>query len=270
MGGRNAVERREFLSAGIASGTMLAVLVGTSMPTAAAATDLSHFKIDGSLLLQAYRSLVEEHFAGVLRGIRALAVTGDAQKGDWASARPALMRLRGDLATAATIWFAQPGGSYATTDIGPTDKNLKDRAYFPKVLAGQDIVGDFVVSKSTGERAIIIATPVSKQGQVIAVIGVSLSARSISQMVIDRVGMPGSLTFYALDSHGQTAIHKDPKEMFEYPSDMGDPSLKSAIEIILFQPKGMVSYRYSGTNRKAIFDTSELTGWHFVLVQLAK
>ena len=264
------MERRAFLSAGIASGTMLAVFVGTSMPTAVAATDLSHFKIDGSLVLRAYRSLVEEHFAGVLRGIRALAVTGDAQKGDWASARAALMHLRGDLATAATVWFAQPDGSYATTEIGPTDDNLKDRAYFPKVLAGQDIVGNLVISKSTGERAIIIATPVARLGQVIGVIGVSLSARSISQMVIDRVGMPDNLTFYALDSHGQTAIHKDPKKMFQYPSDMGDPSLKSAIQIILLQPNGMVSYRYSGVDRKAIFDTSELTGWHFVLVQLAK
>jgi hypothetical protein len=180
------------------------------------------------------------------------------------------MHLRGDLATAATVWFAQPDGSYATTEIGPTDKNLQDRPYFPKVLAGQDIVGNLVISKSTGEKAIIIATPVARQGQVIGVIGVSLSARSISQMVIDRVGMPDSLTFYALDSRGQTAIHKDPKEMFQYPSDMGAPSLKSAIQIILLQPNGMVAYRYSGVDRKAIFDTSELTGWHFVLVQLAK
>ena len=228
------------------------------------------FKIDGALLLQAYRSLVEEHLAGVLRTLRTLAVTTDAQKGNWDSISSALMRLRGDLFTAATVWFAQPDGSYATTEKGRTDQNLMDRAYFPRVLGGHDAVGDLVVSKSTGLRSIIVATPVSRQGQVVGVIGASLSALNISQLVIDRVGMPDSLTFYALDSHGQTAIHKDPEKMFQYPSDMGDKSLKSAIDIIVLQPSGMVKYHFGGNDRKAIFDTSKLTGWHFVLVQLVK
>jgi methyl-accepting chemotaxis protein len=174
------------------------------------------------------------------------------------------------LSTVATVWFALPDGSYATTEKGPVDQNLKDRDYFPKLLAGHDTVGNLVVGKTTGLRSIIVATPVIRQGQVIGVIGVSLNARSVSQLVIDRVGMPDSLTFYALDPHGQTAIHKDPAQMFQYPSDMGDQSLKSAVQIMLLQPKGMVNYQFAGIERKAIFDTSELTGWHFVLVQLAK
>lgn len=264
------MKRRAFLSSGVVSCVLLTAMLGGSMPAQAAGTDFSHFQVDGALLLQSYRSLVEEHLAGVLRTIRTLAATSDARTGSWASVRPALARLSGDLATAAAVWYAQPDGSYDTVEKGPIDKTLKDRAYFPDLLAGKDVVGVLVVSKSTGERSIIVATPVRKQGQTVGVIGVSLRALSVSQLVIDRVGMPDSLTFYALDQHGRSAIHKDPAKMFQYPSDMGDKFLRDAVEMILLQRQGMVTYRLGNTDRIAIFDTSKLTGWHFVLVELAK
>ena len=263
------MERRALLSSGIASGTFIAI-AATAPLSVLGAADFAHFKVDGSMLLQAYRSLVEEHLAGTLRSIRIAAATTEAQTGDWALARPLLDRLRADLATAAAVWLVQPDGNYATTERGPTDLNLKDRAYFPQLMAGRDVVGTLVVSKSTGVRSIIVATPILRHGQVIGAIGVSLNARSISQLVIDRVDMHDGMTFYALDQKGQTAIHKDPEKMFQFPSDMGDASLRSAIQIILLQPRGMVTYRFSGTDRKAMFDTSALTGWHFVLVQLAR
>lgn len=264
------MERRAFLSAGMVSAAICAVMGDVVAPTVAQAMNLQHFSIDGALVLHAYRGLVEEHLGGVLRSLRGLAATDDAGKGDWQTVKPALMRLKADLTTAATIWLAWPDGRYTTTELGPIDQNLKDRVYFPKLLAGQDVVGNLVVSKSTGIRSIIVATPVPSQGQVIAILGASLNARSISQLVIDRVGMPDSLTFYALDEHGQTAIHRDPEQMFQFPSDMGSPSLRSAVQTILLQPSGMAYYSFRGVDRKAIFDMSAITGWHFVLAQLAK
>lgn len=264
------MERREFLSAGIASGAILAATVGSSMSTAAEAADLSHFRVDGALLLQAYRSLVEEHLAGVLRDLSSLAATSDARENQWASIRPALARMNSDLTTAAAVWYAGPDGSYATVEQGPTGQTIGNRAYFPRLLAGHDVVGDLVISKSTGRRSVIIAAPVLKQGKVTGVLGASLRAMGISQMVIDRVGMPDSLTFYALDQHGQTAIHREAEHMFQFPSDMGDNSLKSAVQVILSQPRGVVKYRFAGTDRTAIFDTSQLTGWHFVLARVTK
>ena len=263
------MERRAFLTRSVGTGAIVAVASQALMPTMARGSDFSHFNIDGALVLHAYRGLVEEHLGGSLRTLKSLAVTSDAQRADWDTIKPALVSMKADLATAATIWLAQPDGSYATTEMGPTSQNLKDRAYFSKVLAGRDEVGSLVVSKSTGVRSTIVATPVLRQGQVVALLGASLDAGRLSQLVIDRVGMPESLTFYALDAHGQTAIHKDPTKMFQFPSDMGSPSLSSAVQIILLQPNGMAYYEFEGIGRKAIFDTSELTGWHFVLAQQA-
>jgi hypothetical protein len=57
--------------------------------------------------------------------------------------------------------------------------------------------------------------------------------------------------------------------MFQLPSDLGEPSLKSAVTTMLSQPSGVVRYRFEGKDRSAVFNKSDVTGWHFVLVQIA-
>ena len=251
-------------------------LLSSALLTVAAATPAKAgagpgpFKVDGHIALQAYQALVEDHLTGVLRAIRALAATSDAQTRSWASIRPALDRLSQDLTTDATVWFALPDGSYASTASGPSSETLADRDYFRELMAGDDIEGSLVISKSTGHRSVIVATPVVKEGRVIAAIGASMRARLISQMVAERTGLPDNMTFYALDAKGQTVIHKDPEKMFEYPSDLGDATLKSAVTTILSQRQGSVDYNFGGQFRTAIFNKSDVTGWHFVLVQVGK
>jgi hypothetical protein len=256
-----AMYRRSFLVSGV-------LLAAASATGAAAMAGPATFRIDGHVVLQAYQALVEEHLTGVLRAIKALAATSDAQTGSWTSIRPALDRLSQDLTTDATVWFALPDGGYSTTQAGPVGETLADRGYFPLLMAGGDVAGSLVISKSTGHRSIIVATPVMKAGRVIAAIGVSLRADLVSQLVGERIKLPDGMTFYALDSKGQTAIHQYPERMFQYPSEVGDASLKSAVATMLSQPRGSVEYRFGGTSRTAIFNKSDVTGWRFVLVRI--
>jgi methyl-accepting chemotaxis protein len=257
------MDRRSLLVSG-------ALLAAATAAGAAAGTGPATFSIDGHVVLQAYQALVEEHLTGVLRAIRALAATSDAQTGSWTSIRPALDRLSQDLTTDATVWFAMPDGGYATTAAGPVGETLADRDYFPRLMAGRDVAGALVISKSTGHRSIIVATPVTKAGAIIAAIGVSLRADLVSQLVGERIKLPDDMSFYALDSKGQTAIHQDPERMFQYPSEVGDASLKSAVATMLSQPRGRVEYRFAGTSRTALFNESDVTGWRFVLVRIRK
>lgn len=228
----------------------------------------SAFEVDAHAALDAYQGLVEEHLGGVLRSIRALAVTPEAQTGEWAAIEPALMRLSEDLPTDATVWFALPDGSYTSTARGPSTQKLNDRSYFPDLLAGEDVEGSLVVSKSTGLRSIIVATPVLRDDEVVAMIGVSVEALLVSALVTEKANLPDGLTFYALDANGQAAIHRDPERMFQYPSDLGEPTLRAAVETILSKPHGVVEYEFDGTKRVGVFNKSDATGWHFVLVRI--
>lgn len=255
------MKRRTFLVAG----SMLALVGFAGSPLRA---DGGTFTVDGRVALNAYRGLVEEHLTGILNALKALAATADAQSGGWERIRPALQALGAELTTDAAVWLALPDGSYRTAENGLSDQNLKDRDYFPGLMAGRDVVGTLVVSKSTGHRSIIVATPVTKGGAVIAALGVSVRARFVSELVKKRTGLPEGVIFYALDAAGRTAIHEDAALMFQYPSDLGDDSLKAAVATILSSDEGSVDYQFRGRPRTALFCRSALTGWHFVLARV--
>ncbi|MBL8223910.1 MAG: cache domain-containing protein [Chromatiales bacterium] len=249
----------------IAAGALLPLI---SAGTAAAAADGGSFSTDGHVALKAYKGLVEEHLAGALNALRVLAATSDAQAGEWPRTRPALKALEAGLTSAAAVWYAQPDGAYYTTAGDRAADSLGDREYFPKVMAGADVEGSLVISKSTGHRSVIVATPVRTGSRVVGALGVSIRARRLGALVEERTNLPDDLVFYAIDARGQTAIHKDPDRMFAFPSDMGDESLKAAVKTMLSSSRGSVSYRFQGTSRIALFEESELTAWRFVLAKI--
>lgn len=228
------------------------------------------FTVDGRALLAAERVLVEEHLSNVLTALKVAALSADARSGAWEKAKPLVAALAAGIPTEAAVWYAKPDGSYATAAVGPTDQNLRDRDYFPGLISGKDVLGSLVVSKSTGHRSVIVATPVTVDGKVIAALGVSVRARFLSDLAVTRTGMPGDLIFYALDPAGRTALHRDPDKMFHYPSDMGDPSLNDAVRKILAEKSGALAYSFGGRPRQALFEGSQVTGWKFVLVREEK
>jgi methyl-accepting chemotaxis protein len=195
-----------------------------------------------------------------------LAVTSDAKSAKWENIKPALKRLSTSLGTDAAVWFALPDGGYYTAEGDRAEQSLKDRAYFPSLLVGQDVLGSLVVSKSTGHRSIIVATPVIDQGRVVGAIGVSARTRLVSKLVDKNTDLPEDMYFYALDANEQLAIHKNPDRIFKHPADI-DPKLEPVFASILKKDQGTFQYVLEGKPINAIFNKSALTGWRFVLVQ---
>ena len=222
-------------------------------------------RLDTAIGLNAYQGLVEEHLAGVLNGLKTLAATEEAGSGSWDRIERPLKEFANDAPTQASVWFAKPDGAYFVVGKGLTSETLKDRSYFPALMGGKEVDGTLVISKSTGERSIIVAAPILRGGRVIGAFGVSLSAVKVANRVADKMGAQKNVIFYALDSSGQTALHYESSLIFAFPSDIGDDSLKSAVKTMLSEPKGVVSYTFGGQQRTAIFQKSKSTGWIFVV-----
>ena len=225
----------------------------------------SAFLLDGEVSLRAFESLAVARLDGDLVALRTLAATADAESGDWNRIRPPLTRLSQSSEVNAVVWFARPDGSYFTVLAGLTDQNLKDRGYFPVLMAGKDVTGDLVVSRSTGQKSVVVATPVAKDGKIAGALGVSMSVEGLSAWIDQRLNLPKDVVFYALDVHGQTALHRDRSLMFAYPSELGDTSLKDAVQTMLTTPSGTVNYVFRGSQRTVIFRKSAATGWVFAL-----
>lgn len=240
-----------------------AVLAGT-LPLRAAEPG---FQVSARVALGAYQAYVEQYLANLLATLKVAAVTVEAQSGTWEAVKPLVTAIATDIPAQAAVWYALPDGSYSTAEKGPTGETLTDREYFPSLFAGQNVLGALVVSKSTGHRSIIVAAPVMAGGKVVAALGASVRVRLLSSLVEAQTAMPDELIFYALDPHGRTVLHRDPDRMFEYPSELGDASLKAAVSRILAEPSGVLDYSFGGKPRQAVFNRSALTGWTFVLVK---
>lgn len=211
-------------------------------------------------LLSAVVSLADAHLSQTRQTLEILARTADVQSGDWkrmgrlvsASVPPVLPQV---------LWFALPDGTYYTSSGGLTDQKLSDREYFPKLIAGEPVCGDLVVSKSTGKKSVILAVPVIHDARVVGGLGASIFVDDLSQVLNERLKLPPGSLFYALTTNGVTAFHIDPKLDFVDPRQLQNPSLADAVGTILSQATGEVRYEFKGSPRQVYFNTSALTGW---------
>jgi hypothetical protein len=240
-----------------------------AVPTEAKTTDL---KIEPRTALNAYTGIVEEHFAGILRTAKILALSDEAKSGKWESIKPLLAEFSKDLPTDATIWYAMPDGSYYTTESGTlTNQNLKDRAYFSQLLEGKDVTSAHVISKATGHRSEILATPVIVNGKFVAAIGISMGVNLLSDLVNAYLKLPENTYFYALDSDTVNILHKYTDRIFKTVSEVGeDPKLSPRFKEMMKKDQGAFDYKLKGKQITVIFKKSAKLGWYFFIAQEKK
>jgi ABC-type amino acid transport substrate-binding protein len=199
----------------------------------------------------------------VLRPLEVLAVTQEAQSGEWQNIRPLLATLEEKEPDART-WFALPDGSYYTVVDGLTSANLKDRSYFPVVLGGKESVGIVVMSYSTGKNVAIIAVPVKNQSTVTGVMGSSVYLETLTDRLRSRV--PEPLVFYAIDTESRFALHSDKGQISQNVAVIGpESSFGRAIDTMRAQSSGTVGYDDGGIQYMARFRSDALTGWRLVV-----
>ncbi len=228
-------------------------------------------KADGTLMLDArvglnaLAALVDQQIGAIHNGLRLLAATENVASNDWDRLKGPLTAFAKTQPIAAAIWFARPDGSYFTTDSGLTTQNLKDRDYFPALMAGKEVIGDLVVSRSTGKRSAIIAVPLTKDGHFSGALGVSVAMEKVADLIDNAIGLPPTVMFYALDARGQIALHRQSNLLFEFATELGSPSLTAAVKEMLAKPSGGVRYEFQGGQHEAIFKRSAITGWVYAL-----
>ena len=241
------------------------VLLAGSLVAGTAWTAESAPTLDARVALDAYRAAVEARLEGVRNAARSVAATEEARYADWGRVEAPLAAMASGVGEAAAVWFALPDGRYWRVGHGLVDQSLRDRAYFADLLAGREVVGALVVSKSTGARALIVASPVLVEGKVAGAIGVSIDAAKLASELDAAIRFPPNVVFYALDASGETALHRASELIFAFPSEQGSPTLSHAVKTMLSTAEGIVPYEYGGSPKTAVFARSPLTGWVFVL-----
>ncbi len=240
---------------------LLAFALACAVPLAAPA-QTGAISVDGNVALSSLVALTEGHLRTMADTLELLASTKAAQAGDWMQLAPHL-RERASSNVPAVMWYANPDGTYWTLDAGLQKGTLADRPYFARVRAGSTVIGDLVVSRSTGKEVAVVAVPVtSSSGAVTGVLGASIYLQPLSELIAREMGIGPNAIFWAIDGRGIIAIHSDTSNIFMEPSAMS-PELKAVTQEMLTSEGGVATYTFRGRTRTVIYRRSVLTSWHF-------
>jgi len=159
-------------------------------------------------------SLVDGRMEQVVHALNSLAADPKVQSADWDAVKPVLADAQA-AGPKGTYWFAWPDGNYCTVDKGLVGQSLSDRPYFSVVMGGKKVIGELVVSKSTGRKAIVLTVPVFAQGLVVGAVGASLFAEEFSAALAEDLELPEGSAFFAINAENTAAVHTDPARLFE-------------------------------------------------------
>lgn len=244
-------------------GTFDAILKTSGLTPSALPAIAASEETQADLALEIIAALTDGQLRAVLRPLEVLAGTTEAQSGEWQKIRSLLALLEGKEPEART-WYALPDGSYYTVVDGLASANLKDRSYFPVVIAGNESVGIVVVSHSTGKNVAVVAVPVKSGDAVTGVVGASVYLDALTETIRDKI--PGPFLFYAIDTENQFALHSEKGQISRNIATIGpESSFGKAIGTIRSQDSGTVEYDDGGIHYIARFQSYPLTGWHFVV-----
>lgn len=219
------------------------------------------FSVDGKVALSSFIALSDAHLQKMLHGLQELAVSEKALAGDWSQIADDLARLSQDNIP-ALIWYALPDGSYHAVGVGKAQGNLKQRAYWPRLMQGNAVIGDLVVSTQTGKPVAIIAVPVLRPDKtVVAVIGTSVYLDKLSKIISEEMGLSDNLIFYSFDASPLIGLHSDESLIFYQPYQEGSREVKNAFDDMIAHKEGSVSYLFHGRKRTLLYRTSSFTGW---------
>lgn len=194
-------------------------------------------KIDTEMGVSALVALADSHIESSVNAMEVLAMTQEVQSGDWDTMLGLLAEVDQNQIP-GTRWFVLPDGSYSTVQLGKTTQNISDRAYFPEVMAGNETLGDLVVSKSTGKTSLVATVPVVSEGNVIGGLGTSMFLDDLSNLLADELELPDDMVFYAVTTDNEVALCSNTAMILQ-----SNPVLPT----------------------NAVSKTSPLTGWSFTL-----
>jgi len=195
------------------TGILVLCLVLSALPSGCSENEISH-ETNLGVGVAGAAALTDSHIKNCVDMLEILAATEEVKSGDWETMLPILTKAD-EVMLPGPKWFGLPDGSYYVVGMGKTDKNIADRAYFPVVMSGSNTYSELVVSRSTGEKVLVVAVPVIKEEKVIGALGISVFLEELSDIISEQLKLSDDIVFYAVTAGNQVALHTDTKMILE-------------------------------------------------------
>jgi signal transduction histidine kinase len=207
--------------------------------------------------------------------VKTLANTATVRSLDWSVAEPYLKTEVERIKEFFLFQVSVLDGSYYTTKSGRSNKNVKDRDYFKKGLAGKNSISDPFISRSTGIPLIAIATPIWSNPQTphspIGVFHGSVKVDHIAE-VINSLRYGNNSYAFALNSQGQAIVHPDSTLMstVEKPAPsllkISDRNLQAIAQQMVNKQQGIELMEIDGAKKYVAYLPLQAANWSVALV----
>jgi hypothetical protein len=106
-------------------------------------TEPQNFTVEGRVALASLMSLSDSHLQETAGHFQVMAASEDLRSTDWQRIRPRLAAVE-QVSTPGLFWYALADGSYWSVAQGKAAGSLSDRPYWPRLMAGNVVLGDLV------------------------------------------------------------------------------------------------------------------------------
>jgi methyl-accepting chemotaxis protein len=174
---------------------------------------------------------------------------------------PVLKRVQSQNKDYEYLYVADKNGNGIGTNDVPV--NVADRDYFPKVMQGQTVISDPIVSKATGNRVIAVVAPVYKDGdnKPDGLVGVTLTLDYLQELV-KNMKLSGQGYGFIQTANMITIAH--PNREYLGNNKMlndADARLKELLQKMSRGEKGYGHYTFGGVDKMLAYAPVEVSGW---------
>ncbi|BAY80014.1 multi-sensor hybrid histidine kinase (plasmid) [Nostoc linckia NIES-25] len=207
--------------------------------------------------------------------VETLANTSTVRSLNWSVAEP---YLKAEVKRIDEFFFFQiatPDGSYSNTKVGRANKNVRDRDYFQKAIAGKSNISDPFISRSTGIPLIAIAAPIwSNSASNSSPIGTFQGNVRVDRIaeVVNSLQYGANSYAFALNSQGEAIVHPDSALMstVEKPAPsllkIGDRNLNAIVQQMVNKKQAIELMEIDGTQKYVAYLPLTQANWSVALV----
>ena len=207
--------------------------------------------------------------------VETLAHTSTVRSLDWSVAEPYLKSEVERIDEFFLFQIVTPHGSYSNTKVGRSNKNIKDRDYVQKALAGKSNISDPFISRSTGIPLIAISTPIwSNSPTSRSAIGAFQGNVKVDHIaeVVNSLRYGNNSYAFALNSQGQAIVHPNSTLMstLEKPAPsllkISDRYLKAIAQRMVNKQQGIQLIEIDGVRKYVAYVPLREANWSVALV----
>ena len=216
-------------------------------------------------ILTTSMNTVDQIIQDELTRLKTIAELKEVKEGNWEFIKTALTENEAERIK-SLYWYYLPSGSYFTSEKNKVEANLSNRGYFPDLLAGKDVAGYPIVGKTSGRKSFVIAVPVIVEEEVYGILGTSIFLDEMWDFLKNKLVIPEKYDFYAVNTMGITMFDLETKDhLLDNVLEQTSPTLVDAIKVIISTKNGTVTYNWNEQKKTAIYRTSPVTNWRYVI-----